>query len=193
MWEMESISSDDAHRALRAIDESREAMRLAVRAHRGHLHLWLWGAIWIAMALTAHFNGEQATRFFPLFALAGALASMAIGTYQSRQIRVPIDKRFLAALACLLAFGLLWPLVLGIAGAPSADIRIFAFFALLVMQLYVLAGIWFDSYLLVIGLGVSALILTGLFAFPEIFWLWFAICCGGPVVLSGFVVRFWWR
>ena len=190
---MHSISPDDAHRSLRAIDESREAIRRAVRAHRGHLHLWLWGGIWITMALAAHFHGEAATRFFPFFVLPGVIASMAIGIYQSRQIRAPRDHRFLAALGCLLAFGLLWPLVLGIGGGPSADIRLFAFFALLVMQLYVLAGIWFDNYLLAIGLSVSALILTGLFAFPEIFWLWFAICCGGPVLLSGFIVRFWWR
>ena len=190
---MHPISPDDAHCALRAVDESREAMRRAVRAHRGHLHLWLWGAIWIAMALTVHIYGERATRFFPFFVLPGVIASTAIGIYQGRQIRAPIDKRFLAALACLLAFGALWPFVLGLGDSPSANIRIFAFFALLVMQLYVLAGIWFDNFLLAIGLGVSALILTGLFAFPEIFWLWFAVCCGGPVVLSGFIVRFWWR
>lgn len=190
---MHTISPDDAHRALRAIDESREAMRRAVRAHRGHLHLWLWGAIWITMALSVHFYGEGATRFFPLMVLPGAIGSTAIGIYQSRQIRAVGDKRFLAALGCLLAFGALWPFVLGTGGGSSADIRIFAFFALLVMQLYVLAGIWFDNYLLAIGLAVSAFILTGLFAFPEIFWLWFAICCGGPVMLSGFIVRFWWR
>jgi hypothetical protein len=190
---MHTISPDDAQRALHTIDDSRETMRRAVRAHRGHLHLWLWGSIWIVMALTVHFYGEAATRFFPLFVLPGVAGSAAIGIYQSRQIRTPIDKRFLAALVCLLAFGGLWPFVLGVADAPSADIRMFAFFALLVMQLYVLAGIWFDNYLLAIGLGVTVLILTGLFAFPGIFWLWFAICCGGPVVLSGFIVRFWWR
>ena len=190
---MDSISPDDAHHALRTIAESREAMRRAVRAHRGHLHLWLWGAIWIAMALTVHIFGERATRSFPLFVLPGIVTSTAIGIYQSRQIRTQTDKRFLTALACLLGFGTLWPFVLGVGDTPSADIRIFAFIALLVMQLYVLAGIWFDNYLLAIGLTVSALILTGLFAFPGIFWLWFAICCGGPVVLSGFIVRFWWR
>lgn len=190
---MRSISPADADRALREVEQSREAMRRAVRAHRGHLHLWLWGAIWIAMALTVHFRGERATRFFPFFVLPGAIISTGIGIYQSRQIRAPLDKRFLAALGCLLAFGALWPFVLGISASPSTDIRLFAFGTLLVMQLYVLAGIWFDNFLLAIGLGVSVLIVTGLLAFPHIFWLWFAICCGGPVVLSGFIVRFWWR
>ena len=187
------LSRDDAERALLDIDQSREAMRRAIRAHRGHLHLWLWGSIWIGMALSVHFYGERCERFFPWFIFPGFLASTAIGIYQGRQIRVPIDKRFLAALACLVVFGLLWPVILGAFREPSDDIRIFAFFALLAMQIYVLAGIWFDNYLLAIGLIVSALILTGLFVFPHIFWLWFAIFCGGPVVLSGFLVRFFWR
>ena len=38
-----------------------------------------------------------------------------------------------------------------------------------------------------------AVLLIGLFVFPQLFWLWFAIFCGGPVLLSGFVVRFAWR
>lgn len=187
------ILPDEAARAMREIDQSREAMRRAIRAHRGHLHLWLWGAIWVAMALAAHFYGTHAMRFFPFFVLPGCIVSTAIGIYQSRQIRTPIDKRFLGALACLILFGLIWPLILGGSREPFRDVRIFAFFALLVMQIYVLAGIWFDNYLLGIGLSISALILVGLFAFPHIFWLWFAIFCGGPVVLSGFLVRFWWH
>lgn len=92
----------------------------------------------------------------------------------------------------MLGFGLLWPTVLGVAG-PDQSMRVFAFIALLAMQAYVLAGIWFDSYLLAIGLVVSVLILVGLFVFPSVFWLWFAIFCGGPTVLSGFVVRYLWR
>lgn len=187
------FSREEASRALQEIDQSREAMRRAIRAHRGHLHLWLWGAIWMAMALAAHLYGPRATRYFPFFVLPGIIASTAIGIYQGHQIRAPFDKRVLAALASVLAFGLLWPVVLGQPQQPLAEIRLFAFFALLVMQLYVLAGIWLDSYLLAIGLAVSVLILTGLFVFPESFWLWFAMFCGGPVVLSGFLVRFWWR
>ena len=158
----------EAEKALYSVQASRSAMRQAVRAHRGHFYLWL-------------------------FVLSGSAASVAIGIYQSRQIRTRIDKHFLAALGCILVFGLLSPLTLGGSDGPDAGIRYFGFFALLVMQAYVLAGIWFDNYLLVIGLIVSALILTGLFVFPGSFWLWFAIFCGGPVFLSGFVVRYLWR
>jgi hypothetical protein len=186
-----TVSPDDATRALREIDDSRAAMRRAIRAHRGHLHLWLWGSIWIAMALTMHGSGERGSRWLPVFVLPGVIASVAIGIYQARQIRVPIDRRFVGALLCVVGFGVVWGAIFGVFRPPVEDVRLFAFIALLVMQLYVLAGIWFDNYLLAIGLLVSVLILVGLFVVPEIFWLWFAIFCGGPVLLSGFLVRFW--
>jgi hypothetical protein len=187
------LSPADAARALREVEDSRAAMRRAIRAHRGHLYLWLWGAVWTAMALLVHFLGQRGFAFFPYLVFPAILLSLAFGAYQSRQIRAPIDKRFLRALASLLAFGVLWPVVLGGFGPPPNDIRSFAFICLLVMQVYVLAGIWFDNYLLLIGLLVSALILIGLLFFAEVFWLWFAVFCGGPIFLSGFVVRYLWR
>ena len=121
------------------------------------------------------------------------LLSFAIGVFQSRQIRTPIDKRFIGAVAAILGFGILWPVVLNGSGHPPNDIGTFAFICLLVMQIYVLSGIWFDNYLLFIGLLVSALIVIGVLFFAHIFWIWFAVFCGGPVFLSGFVVRYAWR
>ena len=190
---MTQPTRDEAAQSLRQIEEGREAIRRVVRQRRGHLHLWLWGAIWTSIALTVHVHGEGATRWIPWFVLPGVIGSIAIGSYQSRQIRTPVDRRFLRALACLIAFGLAIPVVLNAFAPPVNHPRMFAVFALLAMQVYVLAGIWFDNYLLIIGIAVSVLILIGLFLFPQIFWLWFAIFCGGPVILSGFLVRFGWR
>lgn len=189
----QEISRAEADRALREVDDSRAAMRRAIRAHRGHLYLWLWGAVWIAMALLVHFLGRRGFDFFPWLILPAGVVSFAIGAFQNRQIRVPIDKRFLGAIAAILGFGLFWPVVLVGSGYSTNDARTFAFICLLVMQIYVLAGIWFDNYLLFIGLLVSALILIGLFFFTSVFWLWFAAFCGGPIFLSGFVVRYLWR
>jgi len=187
------LSPSEAGHALGQVEDSRAAMRRAIRAHRGHLHLWLWGAVWIAMALLVHFLGPRGFEFFPYLIFPAMLLSFAIGAFQSSQIRAPIDKRFLGAIAAILGFGILWPVVLGASGHSLNDVRGFAFICLLVMQIYVLAGIWFDNYLLFIGLLVSALILIGLLFFADIFWLWFAVFCGGPVFLSGFVVRYGWR
>lgn len=73
------ISPADAEQALHSVEASRRAMRQAIRAHRGHLFLWLWGAIWIGMALAVHFMGANGARALPFFAFAGVAASFAIG------------------------------------------------------------------------------------------------------------------
>ena len=123
-----TVSPEDADQALREIETSRAAMRRAIRAHRQSSSQQL--------GLSLDRDGAcgpllRRTRYavFPWFIVPGVLASNAIGFYQARQIRVPIDKRFLAALACLVVFGLLWPAIFGVYQRPSDGIRIFAFFS----------------------------------------------------------------
>jgi len=177
-------------RALAAIEASKAAMRSAVRASRGHAYLWLWGAIWIIMGLLAQFLGLTGIRWFPWVSLAGVIASLVIGMRQRTTFRLLIDRRFVGVLAATLGFGLGWVAVLG--GAPSAK-HLFAFIGLLVAQAYVIAGLWFDTYLLKLGLVVAATVLLGLFVFPAYFWIWIAVFGGGTLVASGFYVRYWMR
>ncbi len=184
------LSSEDAARALAAVDASRAAMRSAVRANRGHWHLWLWGLIWIAMAMLAEFRGEAGVRLFPWIVLAGFPISFVIGATQSRRIRSsPVDKRFLGVLAAVVLFGIAAPFVL-LRGPVSSE-ALFAYCGLVTMLGYVIAGIWFDVYLLWLGVAMAALILVGLFFFPAIFWWWIAVFSGGPLLAAGFYVRYW--
>jgi hypothetical protein len=123
----------------------------------------------------------------------GIAVSVGIGFVQSRHVRAPIDRRFLAALAALLAFGyFVFPFVLAPAfnSPPNSFIRIFAYFWLLWMQVYILAGLWFDNYLLWIGILVTCAILLGVFLFSAVFWLWLAVFGAVPLILSGFYVRY---
>jgi len=183
------LSSEDAARALAAIETSRQAMRSAVRANRGHLHLWLWGAIWIAMALLAQVRGEPGMRLFPWICLAGVLVSVAIGSLQARRIRsAPVDRRFLGVLAAVVLFGAVVPAVL--LHGPVDGKALFAYCGLVCMLCYVIAGIWFDTHLLWLGTVMAVLILVGLFVFPTIFWWWIAVFSGGPLIATGFYIRY---
>jgi hypothetical protein len=184
------LTSEEAARALAAIATSRAAMRSAIRAHRGHYHLWLWGLIWIAMALLAEFRGLAGIRLFPWLCAAGIVGSGTLGLIQSRQIRMPVDKRFLAVLAAVILFAFLWPLVLP---PPVGDKAQFAYIGLVLTLCYVIAGIWFDNYLLWLGLLVTALLIVGLLFFAAIFWWWIAIFGGGTLILTGVYVRYFWR
>ena len=184
------LTSEEATRALAAIQTTREAMRSAIRAHRGHYHLWLWGVIWIAMALLAEFRGQGGIHLFPWLCAAGFGGSMVLGCIQGSQIRMPVDKRFLGVLAMVILFAVLWPLVLR---AQVNDRTVFAYAGLVAMLCYVIAGIWFDTYLLWLGLVITALILVGLFCFAAFFWWWIAIFGGGTLIITGFYIRYFWR
>jgi hypothetical protein len=183
-------SPDEAAALLSQIDAARGAMRQAIRAHRGHYHLWIWGAAWIAMPLAAYFGGDAKARFFPLICLAGAILSALTGFTQSRQLRRPVNPRFVSMFGAIWVFGLLFPFVLR---TPLEVRTLYAYLCLLAMQSYVVAGLWTDTYLLWVGLVVTLFVLIGLFFFPALFWLWMAIFGGGSLVLTGFYVRHFWR
>ncbi len=182
------ITSEEAARSLAAVEASRTAMRSILRANRGHWHLWLWGAIWIAMAMLAQFRGEAGMRLFPWIVPAGILASLAIGITQGRRIRMPVDRRFLGVLGAVIAFAIIAPALL-MRTAPDGK-ALFAYGGLAAMLCYVIAGIWFDTYLLRLGAAMAALILIGLFCFPAVFWWWIAVFGGGPLLVAGCPIRY---
>lgn len=184
------ISPQEASALLAEVDSARSAMRHAIREHRGHYHLWIWGLAWIAMPLSAHFGGDRAALYFPWICAAGGVLSGAVGFIQSRQVRQPKNNRFIIAMMAQWLFALLFPFVLR---APLESRNLYAFCCLVAMQTYVVAGLWTDTYLLWVGIIVTALILCGVFLFPTIFWLWMAIFGGGTLVLTGFYVRHFWR
>lgn len=185
------LTKEEAAAALAAISRSREASRQAFRAHHGHYHLWLWGLIWIAMAMAAHFGGAAGMqRFSPWLCLGGGAVSFLIGWLQSGEVRAPTDRRFIGVLIVLVFFSLLWIPILR--PVPTVE-RLFAYLSLICAQAYIIAGIWFDSYLAWLGLILAVLLLTGFFFFLPIFWIWVAIFGGGSLILGGFYVRYFWR
>ena len=185
------LSKAEATAALAAIQRADTAARSAFRAHRGHLHLWIWGVVWIAMALLAHTRGLAGVRLFPWLSGVGVAASFAVGFFQNTRVRAPLDRRFLGAVVTILAFATLFPFLLR--PATVTPELIFAYIGLVVAQIYVVTGLWFDTYLLGFGLLIAALILVGFFFFFAIFWLWIAVCTGGAFLLTGFYVRYFWR
>jgi len=185
------LTKEEAAVALVAISRSREASRQAFRAHHGHYHLWLWGLIWIAMAMAAHFGGAAGMqRFSPWLCLGGGAASFLIGWLQSGEVRAPVDRRFIGIVIALVFYALLWLSVLH--PVPTTE-RLFTYLSLIVAQVYVVAGIWYDSYLSWMGLILTVLLLVGFFFFLPIFWIWVAIFGGGSLILGGFYVRYFWR
>src|ERR1043165_3981740 len=130
------ISPQEAGAILAEIETAKATMRRAIREHRGHFHLWIWGAAWIAMPLSAHFGGEDAARYFPWVCFVGGVLSFLTGFTQKRQIRRPGNGRFIAVMATVWAFSALFPFVLR---APFDPRAWYTFWCLVAMQTYVIA------------------------------------------------------
>jgi hypothetical protein len=184
-----NISPEEAAQALQEIEASRAAMRQAVRAHRGHYFLWIWGAVWSAVSVVS-WMGSTSAWTANLISLAGAALTVVTGFLQGRQIRSRIDKRFIAVCLTLLLFGYgVWPVLFG--GFHSYK-EAFGFSTLLWMQVYIVGGIWFDNYWLWVGIATTVLILAGFTFFPALFWP-LTLLAGLMMIASGFYVRYFWR
>jgi hypothetical protein len=182
-----NISREEAEKALGEVEATRVAMREVIRSHRGHLYLWLWGSVFIAIALTNWLSNERDWRAGNWISAAGIVATIVIGWVEGQQIRSKVDKRFLAVCVAILGFG--YVVVPTLFGAPHNPKTGYGYSLLIWMQIYIVAGIWFRNYWLWIGIVVTALILAGFLFFPAAFWG----CCviaGATLVGTGFYVRF---
>jgi hypothetical protein len=185
-----NVSQEEAARAIQEIETSRAAMRTLVRAHRGHLYLWIWGAVWIAISLVNLMAAPRSGMPSNCLAAAGVVATFAVMFFQSMRVRIRVNMRFMGVCIAILAFSYgVWPMMLG---WPHTAKAAFGYSTLVWMQLYVVAGIWFDNYLLWLGVAVTALLLAGFIFFPGFFWMWSLL--GGLTLLgTGFYVRLFWR
>ncbi len=185
-----NLSSGEAAEALQNIEASQQAIRVALKGYRGHLYLWLWGCIWIAMALLNWRDGQAAANTNFGISAAGVVATLAIGFVQSRKIRGKVDRRFIAVCLSLLVFGYaIWPFFFG--GIPHSYKAAYGYFIVIWMEIYMVAGLWFDNNLrwFWIGFAVTLAVVATLLLLPALFW---PLCAGlgAALVACGFYIRF---
>jgi hypothetical protein len=184
------LSPEEATRALEAIETSKIAMRRAIMSSRGPAQLWVWGLAWMAMAIVRKLNYPRFWVTILWITAIGTVASLVVGLVQSGRIRGKVDRRFMAVCATLLVFGYgIWPRFFSLFRTYDSA---YAYQCILWMQLYVVGGIWFDTFLLWVGLLITGLILVGYLLFPEFFWLG-AFLSGVVLFCSGFYIQKCWR
>jgi len=185
-----NIAAEEATKALEAIEASKMAMRRAIMNSRGPAQLWIWGLAWMAMAIVRKMNYPKFWVTILWISTAGMVASLAIGIFQSGRFRGKLDKRFMAVCATLLVFGYgIWPRFFALFKTYDSA---YAYQVILWMQIYIVGGIWFDTFLLWVGLLITALILVGYLFVPGFFWL-SAFLSGVVLFCSGFYIKRCWR
>jgi MFS family permease len=144
--------------------------------------LILWGAVVGAGNLVTFLAPDTARWVWPVVWAAGIAGSVALALL-TRGPRY--EWRLLASLLVFFGFGLLWSA--GIAQFTPRQLGVF--WPTYFMLAYVMAGLWFGTAFVAIGLGITALTLAGYFWAGAWFPLWMAVVNGGGLVLGGLWMR----
>jgi hypothetical protein len=179
-----TIRSDEAAAMLADVESVVARVKQSLIYRNASLIVILWGAVDfvrdILLAVAPGWFGPW-WFFIDLIGVAGTVVLLRNGA--SPVSRFPF--RILAAFALFYAFGWIWSDLLGQFG-PREEM---AFWPMLFLFGYALAGLWFGAAFSTIGLGLTALILVGYFWSGEAFILCQAFVTGFGFMLCGLWMR----
>jgi len=202
-------SEKDARESLKEVESiSRRTKRVADYAGTDVV-LIAWGIVWALGYLGTHFIPMMVKPAFyshlhymimgwwSVLVTGGVIVTLRTYTFHSPTMSED-GKRL----------GLLWPIVFGyvyvIGFLMGPFIRIDghemdffrhmgAIVAIIPMLIYTIMGLWLDSFLIWVGLAITALTVIGLFVSGGLFWIWMALVCGGGLIGTGLFIRRKWR
>lgn len=180
------IDSKEASAALADIDD------IVQRVKQSQLYeLASTAAIWWGVLV---FAGNLVTWLWPFYAKYAwpAVDILGVGGLIAIRLLTPsqhqptaFDFRIVLVFALFFVFGNICTSVLGHFGPRELG----AFWPIYFMLFYTLAGLWFGTAFVAIGLGITALTLIGYFYIGSAFPLWMAFVNGGGLIVGGLWMR----
>lgn len=184
-----SISKDAAAEALAEIEhataKSRELRGYAI----GGPYLVLWGIVWVVASGLAHLMSSSAMAIWNLAVAIGFAATLWMILSTSAGLTDVAAKRGRRVMAMkvfatgatlnFFAWITMWLI------KPQAAQYSLTFFGLMVAAIYLLMGIWMGLRYALAGFAVAAAMIVGKLYFAEMFSLWFAVFCGGSLIVCG--------
>lgn len=143
----------------------------------------VWGALVACGYLACAFAPRQALPIWIVVNTLGMIATLAIGL-RLRRSGAEFEWRIVAAIVLFFAFGLIC-CRMGHFGPRELD----AFWPILFMFGYALAGLWFGRAFIVLGAGIAALAFAGYLWVDRWFELYLAVVEGGGLMLAGLWMR----
>ena len=193
-----NVSEENARESLTSIEQTMTKARRALVSTYAGPFLILWGLIWIASFLGTYLFPGSVSWIWNISNGIGGLGTAFIFWRQYGHVpktRNPSDKRL------VLRTILFWPLFFAYAFVwlgiikPNSGIELNAFLITAVMFAYVVIGLWFNSWLMVIlGLAVTGVTLIGFHVLPHTYYcLWMALTAGGGLLGTGLYIRLRWK
>jgi hypothetical protein len=180
------IDSQQASEALSDINDIVRRVRQSRIYHLSSLIIIMWGVLVFAGNIMTYLWPRYGGMIWIVIEIAGLLGSVAISasSYPRTGVRT-FDSRMLLAFLLYCAFGLFFSVVLG----HFTPRQLATFWSLYAMMTYTIAGLWFGTAFVALGLALSALTLVGYFLVGDWFDLWMAVVNGGGLILVGLWMR----
>jgi hypothetical protein len=184
-----NLSSEEAESSLVDIDRMVARTRRAIVAGHGANQLILWGILWMIGFGAGHFSQINRGLIWMPIGLVGGALSWWIGFRDPRPVQSPAVGRIGWVFLALLGFAVIWAVILH----PFNHRHLAAYFATVFMFPYVVGGLWFGRFFVLLGLGVAGAALIGVFFLSRWLDLWMAVAGGGSLVVSGLYIRRAWK
>jgi hypothetical protein len=196
-------SRDEARASLAEISRVIDQTRLAIVHGPTAPLLILWGVIWVIADVTTQFYPMAMEWLWLPLDLVGIAGSWWLVSPVRRKVKRPGQWRISAAWGILFLYAYLWIFLLEQTSWPRTNAQwqaleptyrsLTAYAHTIPMFAYVIMGLWFGRFFIILGALVTVLIVLGLCFIPHYYYLWLAITGGGSLIISGIFIRKFWK
>jgi len=208
-----NVGPEEARQMLQGVEDVTSRTKKMIAYAGGDILFIVWGIIWFVGGIGTHFipvlvaghpqsellNGMLPACLWAVLVAAGIIISYRVGrndmpTKCSYGKSIGLMWWFLY-LFLYLWIALLFPFI-RIEGQRASHMfwtHMGAIAATVPMFAYVMFGLFFDRYMVWIGLGVTALMMVGVYVFEPFFYLWMAFVGGGALAGTGLLIRNRWK
>ena len=180
------IDSRQAAAALADIDDIVQRVRQSQLYELASIAAIWWGVLVFAGNVVTWLWPFYAVYAWPAVDILGVGGLVVIRLLNPPQVQgAAFDLRLVLVFVLFFAFGHICTDVLGHFGPRQLG----AFWPIYFMLFYMLAGLWFGTAFVAIGLVITALTLIGFFTIGEAFPLWMAFVNGGGLIVGGLWMR----
>ncbi len=177
------LTRDAAAQALRDIEHAGTASRELYGYQFGGAYLIVWGLIWLVCGSLGDFLPGFARTIWS----TGNIVGIAASIWLTFRLPKSNDRRYLWRGLGLMGILVFFWVAVGWVLDPTPARKLLAFSGLLTGTAYLIVGLWAGTRYLWCGVAVVGLSLIGHAFMTSHYQLWFAVACGGALILGG-----WW-
>ncbi|MGD0108169.1 MAG: hypothetical protein ABSC06_29660 [Rhodopila sp.] len=183
-----TLDRESAVTSLTAIEHAERRTSQAIFYGIASSFLILWGGVTAAGYLLGQAWPRHAGTVWPVLMVIGYAVTVAMTRRNRTGLtgrQMTLGWRLICAQFALIGFGVCVVTTLG----PFSGRQLDAFWPLLFMLGYVLAGIWVGRFFVLSGVAIAGLTIGGFWWSGPWFPLWMALVNGGGLLLGGFWLR----